>query len=100
MSEINYLKDKKCPNCGKGWIIDHGDFLECEDCGCEVDAKCDACGTPLRRTGNDHICCENCGGYEGYSKRQTARYKLSQADPSIEEAQKNLDEVIRATRGC
>ena len=105
-TKTKYAKDKKCPNCGLGWIVDHGDILECEDCGCEVDAKCDSCNTPLERDGSDHIACKMCGGYEGFSKRQSARYEVNTIEYAIEKAQKdlekakkNLADVTTATRG-
>ena len=60
-SDTRYVRGKRCPNCGNGWIVDQGDFLECEDCGCEVDARCKHCGRELERDGSDHIKCD-CSG--------------------------------------
>lgn len=106
ISGVDYVKDKTCHNCGQGWIVSHGDCMECEDCGAEIDAKCDSCKTPLETDGYDTICCKSCGGYEGWSKRQTARYEVDQAKKefetakiNLEKAERNLDQVIQSTRG-
>ena len=98
-AKTKYVKGEKCPNCGRGWIINHGDFLECEDCGCEVNAKCDNCHTPLKRDGNDHICCADCGGWDGYSIRQNARFEIVQAEHALKKAKEHLVNVCEETRG-
>ena len=55
------MRATKCPACSGSFIVDHGDFRECEDCGCEIDAPtCDVCNLKLEFEGGDWIVHQAC----------------------------------------